>query len=142
MVTWVVVEVERVSAVALNMLVSTSFPAEPLEICGTESSGVSGAGAGEPPELAPEELGPSHWDAPTQPSAGGESAAREKKRHCAVLPTGPSFFEGDRERFPQLPQAQSCRRGPLHWGDDFMAAFRSSPPILSITLSAQLSGHL
>ena len=42
LVTWVVVEVERVSAVALNMLVSTSFPAELLLIGDTERSSVVG----------------------------------------------------------------------------------------------------
>lgn len=69
---------------AVNMLVSTSFPAEPLVICRTESSSISEAATGESPVLTPEELGNSHQDAPTQPSTGGERVAREKKTlHCA-----------------------------------------------------------
>lgn len=84
LVTWVVVEVERVSAVALNMLVSTSFPAEPPVICRTESSGISRATTGEPPVLAPEE-----WDLPTgmsllsQAREGREQQGKEKTLYCA-----------------------------------------------------------
>lgn len=99
LVTWVVVEVERVSAVALNMLVSTSFPAELLLICRRESSGINRATTGEPPMLAPKELGPSHRDAPTQPSTGRESGKGKKDTALCFQLDG---FGGGRERFPQL----------------------------------------
>lgn len=65
LVTWVVVEVERVSAVALNMLVSTSFPAELPVICRTEQQCQQGLPQGSLYlGLAPLAL-PKVWDLPT-----------------------------------------------------------------------------
>lgn len=115
---------------ALNMLVSTSFPAEPLPICRPDNSSISGATAREPPVLAPEELGPSHWDAPTQPSTGGERVAREKKTltaPCFQLDLG--VLRGQAEVSTATPSPELQKR-PHEWGDYFLAALCSSPSIL------------
>lgn len=124
---------------ALNMLVSTSFPAELLLICRRESSGINRATTGEPPMLAPKELGPSHRDAPTQPSTGRESGKGKKDTAVCFQLDVLGGRQGEVSRAAPSPELQE---GPLQQGDDFMAAFWSSPSILRDTLIAELLGYL
>lgn len=67
--------------------------------------------------------------------------AREKRDTALCFHPDQGFFEKP-GRFSQPPQVQRCKKGHLQWGDDSMAVFCSSPPILRATLSAEFSGHL
>lgn len=103
-------EVERVSAVALNMLVSTSFPAELLVIYQIESSSISGATTEESPVLAPEELGPpTGGHLLSQAQEGREWQGKKETLHCAS--TWTKVFLRSQGGFHSYPKSRAARKG-------------------------------
>lgn len=68
------------------------------------SSGIRGTSWGTP-SPAPSEPGPSHWDAPAQPSMGGKAWQEKKALSCASSCTkGLGETERGFHRYPRGPQ--------------------------------------